>query len=376
MPRAGTRVCIVQPNCDAYSERLIRDQRERLPADVTVLCDGWFPRRHWNGARLLPGPVAAARRAAAIASPGLARKIATGGLARYLRTNSIDIVLAQYGPTGAAIADACESAKVPLVVQFHGFDAHHKPTLETQRAAYQRLFRRAAALVVVSQKMADQLAALGAPPGKVRCIPGGVDCARFAGADPANAPPVFVNVGRFVDKKAPHLTLTAFAMVRAACPDARLVMLGDGYLLDRSRELAASLGIAHSVTFGGAAGSAEVLAALKAARAFVMHSVETSEGDSEGTPIALLEACASGLPVVATRHAGIVDVVRGGDTGYLVAEGDVDAMAARMIELARDPDLAARLGAQGRAHVAANYSIEKNVAALWDVLRTCCSIQA
>jgi glycosyltransferase involved in cell wall biosynthesis len=99
-----------------------------------------------------------------------------------------------------------------------------------------------------------------------------------------------------------------------------------------------------------------------------MHSVEAADGDSEGTPVALLEASASGLPVVATRHAGITDVVIDGETGSLVDEGDVDMMAAHMIELARNPGLAARMGVRGRLHVAARYSIDKNVGALWEVL--------
>ena len=371
--RDGANVCIVQPNCDAYSERLIRDQLERLPANVTMLCDGWFPRRRWNGDRVLALPFAAARRVALKTIgvlPELPQRIATRGLASYLRRHAIDVVLAQYGPTGAAIADACTSAGVPLVVQFHGFDAHHRPTLAAHHDAYQRLFRSAAAVVAVSTKMAGQLIALGAPPGKVRHVAGGVDCARFEPGDPGAAPPMFVSVARFVDKKAPHVTLTAFSRVLVACPEATLVMLGDGVLLEPSRALAASLGITASVEFRGAVSAFAVRAALRSARAFVLHSIETPEGDSEGTPIAVLEAAASGLPVIATRHAGIADAVIDGETGYLVEERDVEAMAARMIELAGNPALAASLGRQARVHIEAHFSIEQNITGLWAVLET------
>ena len=366
--RGGLKVCIAQPNCDVYSERLIRDQLERLPADVTMICDGWLPRRQWNGERVLPLPLAAVRRAAAAWLPSLAPRISTFGLSQYLREHRIDVVLAQYGVTGAAVADACHTAGVPLVVQFHGFDAHHRPTLEEHREAYRRLFARVSALVAVSRKMTAQLIALGAAPDKVIYNPPGVDCARFSGADPAASPPTFISVGRFVHKKAPHFTLQAFQQVRAEHRDARLIMFGDGYLLESCSELARSLGLADAVEFRGATRHHEVRAALREARAFVLHSVEAADGDSEGTPVALLEASASGLPVVATRHAGITDVVIDGETGSLVDEGDVAMMAARMIELARNPDLAARQGARGRAHIAAHYSIEKNIAALSSVL--------
>ena len=366
--RGALKVCVAQPNCEAYSERLIRDQLERLPADVTMICDGWLPRRQWNGERVLPLPLAAVRRAAAAWMPSLVPRISTFGLSRYLREHRIAVVLAQYGVTGAAVADACEAAGVPLVVQFHGFDAHHRPTIEQHRDAYRRLFTRAAALVAVSRTMAAQLIALGAPPDKVIYNPPGVDCARFNGADPAAAPPTLISVGRFVDKKAPHFTLRAFQRVVAAHHDARLIMFGDGYLLDSSKDLARSLGIMAAVEFRGAVRHYEVRTALRNARGFVLHSVEAPDGDCEGTPVALLEASASGLPVVATRHAGIPDVVIDGETGYLVDAGDETTMAARMIELARHPDLSARLGARGRAHIAANYSIEQNVAALSSIL--------
>jgi glycosyltransferase involved in cell wall biosynthesis len=253
-------------------------------------------------------------------------------------------------------------------VQFHGFDAHHHPTIDSHRDRYRQLFDRAAAVIAVSRTMAEQLVTLGATRQRVHCIPGGVDGSRFNGGDPLSAAAQFVCVGRFVNKKAPHLTLQAFQRVRAACPDATLVMIGDGELLDGSRELARSLGIAAAVDFRGAARHGEVRAALRSARAFVMHSLQHSDGDSEGTPIALLEAAAAGLPVIATRHAGIGEVVLNGEMGFLVEERDVEGMAARMIDIAKDPELAARMGARGRAHVLANYSIERNVAAISAVL--------
>lgn len=370
LPVAGElKVCIAQPNCDSYSERLIRDQLERLPADVTMICDGWFPRRLWNGERLMPRPLVAARRIArAAGSASLVDRLSTLGLSRYLRDQGIDVMLANYGPVGYAVMDACRRASVPLVVQFHGFDAHHQPTIDDYRDRYRRLFDHAAAVIAVSRDMAEQLVTLGASRDKVHYNPGGVDCSRFNGADPETASPRFVFVGRFVNKKAPHLTLRAFQRVHAACPGATLVMIGDGDLLESSRHLARELNIAAAVDFRGAVDRRDVRTALRSARAFVMHSLQHSDGDAEGTPIALLEAAATGLPVIATRHAGIADVVVDGAMGYLVEERDVDAMAARIIDIAEHPQLAARMGARARAHVAANYSIEHNIARLWRII--------
>jgi glycosyltransferase involved in cell wall biosynthesis len=147
-----------------------------------------------------------------------------------------------------------------------------------------------------------------------------------------------------------------------------MIMVGDGKLLDASHRLAAALGVADRITFPGALPHARVAELMRGARAFVQHSVVADDGDSEGTPVASLEAGATGLPSVVTAHAGLRDVVVDGETGYLVAEGDVDAMAARMIRLALEPDHAGALGRQARLHVRQHFSLEKSLGVLWQLL--------
>jgi glycosyltransferase involved in cell wall biosynthesis len=107
---------------------------------------------------------------------------------------------------------------------------------------------------------------------------------------------------------------------------------------------------------------------MREARVFVQHSVRTSGGDSEGTPVSILEAGATGLPVVSTRHAGIKDVVQHKSTGFLVEEGDVEGMAEYMLELGSKPSLAGSMGRQARQHIAQNFSLEENIRRLSEVL--------
>jgi colanic acid/amylovoran biosynthesis glycosyltransferase len=87
--------------------------------------------------------------------------------------------------------------------------------------------------------------------------------------------------------------------------------------------------------------------------------------------VAVLEAGASGLPVIATRHAGIPDVVVEGETGLLVDERDVSGMARHMIRLLREPELAGRLGAAAREHVATHFSMDRSVERLWGIIESC-----
>jgi len=336
------RLCVICPTREHYSETFIRAHIERLPAEVSVFYGGSYP-------------------FATDVKPKLAR---------FLIECQAEAVLAEFGFAGVAAMDICQRIGLPLTVHFHGVDAHHHGVIAPLRREYEQLFRSADAVVAVSRRMLARLQELKAPPSKLHFNPHGVDVSVFSGAEPAMAPPTFVAVGRFVDKKSPQLTILAFRDVVMQCADARLVMIGDGPLLESCRSLAHACGIADSVKLLGARPHADVATVMRSARSFVQHSVETSYGDSEGTPVAVLEAGASGLPVVATKHAGIQDVVIDGQTGFLVNEGDVESMGKHMLRLARDSDLAAIMGVAARNRITAEFSLEKSIAGLWRIIQS------
>jgi len=98
-------------------------------------------------------------------------------------------------------------------------------------------------------------------------------------------------------------------------------------------------------------------------------------GDSEGTPVAVLEAGAAGLPVIATRHAGIPDVVREGQTGLLCDERDIATMAEHMHTVLTDPSAAARLGAAAREHIAEHHSMETSLEGLRTILQRAANLK-
>ena len=107
---------------------------------------------------------------------------------------------------------------------------------------------------------------------------------------------------------------------------------------------------------------------MRGVRVFVQHSLVAEDRDSEGTPVAVLEAGATGIPVVCTRHAGIADSVVHAETGYLVDERDVSSMAGYMKELARDPGLASAMGARAREYVSRNHSMDAHLRRLWEII--------
>lgn len=292
----------------------------------------------------------------------------TRALVRYFHDQRVDVVLAEYGPTAVSVRDACERAGIPLITHFHGWDAYSLPRQPDVARAYQDVFRYSSAIVGVSTHMVDALVELGAPRAKTNYNPCGATV-RGAPASPASAPPRFVAVGRMTPKKAPQVTLRAFSALLRGVPDARLDMIGDGPLLAECRQLVDALDIGRSVTLHGATPHDAVFDLLRQGRCFVQHSVIASDGDSEGTPVSLLEAMAIGLPVVATRHGGIRDVVEDGVTGLLVDEQDENGMTEAMARLATDPALAGRLGHAGAQAVASRWSMEHSLARLSAIIQ-------
>jgi colanic acid/amylovoran biosynthesis glycosyltransferase len=369
MSHAPPRICIVQPTASLVEETFLSAHAERLPGVVAavyshegiptvdgrpVLSQHWTRRGYRKAWRLASG------------SPW-SKEIDLGFETAFRRTRA-EVVLAEYGPVGVTVLDACRRAKVPLVVYFRGYDASTRSLLEHHRNDYQRLFIQAAAVVAVSQNIVRALIGLGCPGDKIFYNPSGFELRRFTPGNPSDSAAHFLAVGRLVQKKAPHLTILAFSELLRRHPQARLRIIGDGPLMGICRDLLAGLQIGNHVELLGVQPHDVVQREMQSARAFVQHSVIAASGDSEGTPKTILEAGASGLPVVATRHGGIPDVVIEGETGFLVDERDVAGMAEQMLRLAHDPALAASLGRRAVDHVRKLYTVDQSLERLSRIL--------
>ena len=291
----------------------------------------------------------------------------TPSVVRLLRRERIDVVLAEYGPTAVSIQRACAEANVPLVTHFHGWDAYVLATDPARAADYRALFSQSEAIVAVSRHMREHLKSLGAPPDRVIWNPCGADPNRAIPARPAAAPPIFVAIGRAAPKKALIVTLLAFAQVHRNLPDARLEIVG-AQLDAPTYQTLRALKIEEQVALLGTMAHDKVLERLSMARCYVHPSVTAPDGDMEGTPVSILEAMAAGLPVVSTRHGGIVDVLNGKAGGLLVDEYDVDATADAMLTYARDPDRAARDGAVARRELEIRWSMARSVSRLAQIV--------
>jgi len=360
------RIAIISPNRQAYSETFITDLIAGLQGEKLVLIDGALPTRAADGTPLLTHDLTA-RLGRAVRQHifgATTEAFQRESVTNALRAHRTEVVLAEYGPTAAAMFPVCKAAGIPLVAHFHGVDAYHHDVLMKHAKSYPEMLKGASAVIGVSKEMVRQLVSLGAPAERTHHISCGVDTRRFPACQPELAPPVLVAVGRFVEKKGPYLTLLSFQHALAEVPDARLVMIGDGPLLETCQRIARAMGIHDQVSFAGVLPHDVVQERLRAARGFVQHSNATAKNDREGTPVAVLEAMASGLPVVATRHAGIADAIEDGRSGLLSEEGDVRAMAVNLVRILQDPPLAARIGAQARARIEKAYTQRQQFASI------------
>ncbi len=153
--------------------------------------------------------------------------------------------------------------------------------------------------------------------------------------------------------------LRAIAMVRKGGYDVDFKVAGDGPLRTRLEETAAALGIKGAVSFLGWQTQQQVKELLGAADIMLVPSVTASNGSTEGHTVVSMEAMASGVPVVATRHAGIPELVKDGKTGLLVEERDVDGLAEKMRLLIEDPGLRETLARNGRKKIEEQFDIDK-----------------
>lgn len=228
---------------------------------------------------------------------------------------------------------------------------------------YRRSMRRTDAVAAVCEAARVRFAEQGVRPRRALvAVPNGIRVERFAAASPARRKAlratlglspgtrIVGTVGRLNPVKDQSLLLRAFARLHAAMPDTALVLVGDGALRGALDAEAGTLGLADAVHLLGDRGDVDAL--LPGFDAFALSS------RSEGYSMALLEACAAGLPIVATDVGGNREIVREGVNGWLVGAGDEVALGDALASLLRDPAMAATMGRAGREWALHEASIE------------------
>ncbi len=250
-----------------------------------------------------------------------------------------------------------------LMTTIHGWTSQRSRKSAFYTWVNRRMLRCFDAVAAVSEPIAAMAKSCGAR--RVERIHNGVDVEVWTPtALPGEAPPFDVSagaptvgfVGRLSKEKGALVFVRTAARVLAQTPTARFVVAGDGPQAAEARALAHALGVDAAITFIGR----QPLTAMPAL--YRALDVVLSTSHTEGMPNTLLEALATGRPVVATAVGGVSELIEHERHGLLAADGDVEALATHTCRLLRDPDLAARLGLNGRARVTAEFSFSARTA--------------
>jgi colanic acid/amylovoran biosynthesis glycosyltransferase len=183
-------------------------------------------------------------------------------------------------------------------------------------------------------------------------------------------PATLICVASLQDYKGHEYLIQACARLKREGRDFRCVLVGDGDDRDHIVHDVRDRGLQGEVVFAGAQPRERVRELLRESNVLVLPSVVTESGKKEGLPVVLMEALASGLPVVASAISGVPELIRHRQTGLLVPQRDSAALANAIGELLDDPALRERLSRAGREHVIEHYEIRKNVRRLAELLAT------
>lgn len=272
-----------------------------------------------------------------------------------------DVLHAHFGPVANSFRFARALWRAPLVLSFHGYDICVTPRAEGPDV-YRNLFRDADTVTINSEYARGLVRELGCPPNHIKYLRYGVEMDAYACPERPRAPgkPVrLLTVGRFVQKKGIEFGLRAVAIARQKHSELHYDIVGDGPLRSSLQKLATELGLNNHVTFHGFKDNHFNRQLMTRAHIFALPSITADNGDQENTPISLIEAQASGLPVLSTRYSGIPEIVLDGKSGFLVPERDTPALAEKLLLLIERPELCNQFGACGRKHVEAQFELHQ-----------------
>lgn len=276
--------------------------------------------------------------------PGNALQLAD--LLRPIQPRHIHVYASTW-PANVAMG-AAHLLDVPFSISSYvDFEFPYSHKLLPEKLARATFFR------VVTQFCQDQLHKLhpDTPKQKVPVVYLGIDLDNWQDRCTPPARGVIVSAARIVEKKGLHLMPEALAQLQRSGIPFTWRVIGDGPELGRIRQLCEQHGIAQNVELLGAQDNATVREALKNADAAALPCIVANDGERDGIPIFFVEAMALGVPVVTTPISGIPELVRDGDTGFLHATSDVQALADKLTAVLRDTELAQTVGARGRDEV-------------------------
>lgn len=274
----------------------------------------------------------------------------TKALLQTLQDFDPHVIWIEFGTTAEVTKPLLSQLDKPYFINVHGFDVSRRFQDNEYRTSFFCLANKAEKVIVASQYIANKLIAQGLSADRISIVPLAVSVQDNLHAKKTKHPS-FVHFGRLTEVKGVHVLLRAFQKVQVALPSARLTIIGEGEQGEELKHLCQQLDLDPKVSFLGSKERQEAHSILAQHWVMCQANVTSRFAEQEAFGLSLAEAAALELPVIGTNYGGIPEHVLNGQTGVLVPEMDIYALAHAMIKLANDPEIRASMGRRGKENI-------------------------
>ena len=275
----------------------------------------------------------------------------------FVNLGNFDILFCHFGSNGELIAKFKEiGIKGKLVTMFHGYDI--RSGIASGPSIFSKLLEHGDCFLSISDYNYSHLIEFGVNPGKIIHHPVGIDLNRYIlkteNSNKNKTTVTILTVSKLIEEKGLEFGILAINHLvnEKGYSNVRYQILGDGPLMDKYKNLVRKLDLSKNVHFFGSQQHEGVVSALNSSDIFLLPSI------AEALPVALMEALAVGLPVVATKVGSVHEIVSDNESGYLVDPGNFMSIANKLEQLIKSPDIWIKMGQIGHSHVEKYYNIE------------------
>lgn len=298
----------------------------------------------------------------------------------FLLKDKPNLVHAHYGISGYHFLLFKKIFKIPMITTFYGYDLSIPSRYPVWRKRYKKLFAQGDLFLVEGYHMKNCLIALGCPENKILIQHLGInlDMIKFLPRIVKKEEEIRILISAsFREKKGIPYAIKAFAKVKTNNPGLRIkltIIGGSDGSCESEKEKKTILkeieecGLDDSIDLLGYQSYPVLINEIYKYHIFLAPSVSALNGDTEGgAPVSIIEASASGMPILSTKHCDIPEVVLDGQSGYLVPERDIDALAERLEHLVLNPCIWEEMGFKGRRHIESKYNVKIQVQTLEEI---------
>lgn len=339
---------------ETFIDRLVRNHRQFEP--IVATC---FPKHYIDGINLYSMP-----------DSGIS-KLWNTFLIRLNRTPTFiysvvedekpDVIHGHFGLDSYRLINLKQKFDLPLIVNFYGYDVIRLPQEFGWTRRYKKLAKEGDLFFVGSKDMKNNIIDLGFPEDKIRILKLGINLQDITFQHRTSVGSNLMMVGRMVEKKGFEYAIRAIKILDSQGVDIHLDLYGDGKLRSELESLVGELDINEEVTFHGQVNNKVVFDELYKHDVLLVPSVQAKDGDREGIPQTTVEGMATGIPVIASDHAGLPELVIHNKTGLQVPERDPKALSEAIKTYLSNSDLIQKVSRNGRKRVEQEHSISTQV---------------